>query len=271
MQSVMREIKVMLVILAALAVPAAGLAIPTVSVEPETTVVDSGDIFTVRVMVDAEADTMSNFQIFITYDTSVLQFVQAMEGSLYANSGLQTWFYFNEEPPGTCEVWDVIFPAESFVLAPGELCKLRFEALIDGESPIAFISVDLKDILRFPIEPLAWTDGHVIVGDQSGIEHRDPSTGELGLGRPFPNPAHRGTPVSILLSEEGSRQVLYPVSITDSRGRLVAELDAPVTSSPGCLVWNGRNRRGRDVGPGVYFFKIRTVEEVVCRRVVIVR
>jgi hypothetical protein len=265
------RIVVVLVVLVAVALPAVSPAVPTAYVEPETTAVESGEVFEVQVMVSADADIMSNFRVFVRYDTAVLEFVQALEGALYANSGFQTWFYFNEEPVGTCEVWDVIFPAGSFVLAPGELCKLRFEALHDGLSPVAFLSVDLKDIDRYPIEPVAWTDGCVLVGDLAGIDHTIPEDAESGIGQPLPNPACRGAAVSILLPDRGDLSVSCPVIITDSQGRVVATLDLSSQSLPGCFVWDGRNSDGKEAGAGVYFFRIGTGMEVVSRKVVIVR
>ena len=265
------RIVVALVVLVAGALPAVSPAVPMVYVEPETSAVDSGEVFETQVMVSADADTMSNFQVFATYDASVLEFVQAIEGSLYTNSGLQTWFYFNEEPPGTCEVWDVIFPAGSFLVAPGELCRLRFEALCDGYSPISFISVDLKDVDRYPIDPVAWTDGCVLVGYLAGIDHATYDLTESGVGQPFPSPAYRGTAVSILLPDRSEFPVTCPVTVTDSQGRLVATLDPSSKGPSGYLSWDGRNRAGQEAGAGVYFFKVDTGREVVSRKVVIVR
>jgi hypothetical protein len=265
------RIKAALLVLVIAALPASIHAMPTVSVEPETTVLDSGQVFEVAIMVSADANTMSNFQIFFRYDTAVLRFAQALEGSLYYSSGLQTWFHYSEEPPGTCEVWDVIFPSGSFIIAPGELCKLRFEALTDGESPIEFLSVALKDIDRYPIEPVDWTNGYVVVGDPSGFEQTAPFKESLSIGHPFPNPAYQGASVSLLLTNGSESAILCPVTITDSQGRLVATLDPSRISLPGYLIWNGRNRHGRKVSAGVYFFRICTEREVVSSSVVIVQ
>jgi len=131
----MNSARVIAVIFLLLAAPAVAGAIPTVHCEPETITVDSAEVFQIGVMVE-DLDTLANYQVIFTYDPAILEFVTAYEGSLYANSGFQTWFTVEEESLGTWEVWDVIFPALTYLLPPGELCRLEFRALRTGSSPI---------------------------------------------------------------------------------------------------------------------------------------
>jgi hypothetical protein len=184
----MRRSRILALVLTLCAVPAGVGAVPVVFCEPETITVDSAEVFQVGVRVD-QLDTLSNYQIIFTYDTTVLEFITAYEGSLYVNSGLQTWFTVEEESLGTWEVFDVIFPALTYLLPPGELCRLEFRALRTGLSPIEFLSVALTDRYREGIDPLTWRDGLVLVGDWAGVEDGAPRL-PSGIGFPEPNPTY---------------------------------------------------------------------------------
>ena len=250
-----------------LSVPIIVGAVPTVHCEPETITVDSAEVFQVGVMV-TDLDTLANFQVIFTYDCTVLEFVGAHEGSLYANSGFQTWFSVEEESLGTWEVWDVIFPALTYLLPPGELCRLEFRALRNGLSPIEFLSVALTDRYREAVDPLVWRDGFVIVGDLAGIENGGP--GSLpNVGFPWPNPTWGGVTVPIYLCEE-ARGRRISACVYDSLGRLVAGPTGVMeTTGPG-LVWDGYDSKGVKVPAGVYYVRVSGPEANTVRKVVVI-
>ncbi len=246
-------------------------AAPVVSIEPAVTIVDPNDLFELAVRIDAGVDTISNFQVIFDYDVSVIEFQEAIEGSLYTLSGNQTWFYFSESPPGTVEVFDVIFPAMSFVLPPGELTRLRFRAVADGVTEIRIFSIDVQDILRNSLTDVSTRNGTVCVGDAStgvGRGERDGRRWEIGY--PFPNPSRNETRVRLIPPPAGHRSPIR-VGMYDVAGRLVRELLPVPALSPGELIWDGRDGRGAPVAAGVYFFRLDTEIESVTRKVILVR
>jgi hypothetical protein len=251
--------------------PAGGVAAATVHCSPETVFVDSAEVFQVSVMVE-DLDTLSNFQVIFKYDCTVLEFIDAYEGSLYANSGLQTWFTVEEESTGTWEVWDVIFPALTYLLPPGELCKLEFRGLGTGHTPIEFLSVALTDRYREAITPVSWTDGHVFVGDFSGVYEGDAGPGgdQFRIGMPWPNPARGGTDIRAQVTM--LRERAEPdIAIYDSLGRVVARPDVLCASTGGVLVWNGRDAAGRNAPAGVYYIRAGGHGAAAARKVVLIR
>lgn len=264
----MRQAMVLVAVLLLLITPNAVGAVPTVHCEPETTTVDSAEVFQIAVMV-TDLDTLANFQIIFTYDHTVLEFVDAYEGSLYANSGLQTWFSVEEESVGTWEVWDVIFPALTYLLPPGELCRLEFRALRTGLTLIDFLSVALTDREREGIEPLAWRDGTVMVGDLAGVEGGD-SHGKHRIGLPQPNPTRGAVTVPLsLCGKDGERRI--SVGIYDTRGRLIAGLaDAMSNTGPG-LVWDGCDSNGRKAPAGIYYLRACGPEIDATRKIVMIK
>ncbi len=258
-------------ILVGLCLPALASAIPKVYIDPPVSYVDVNEEFDVQVMISAEADTFSNFQVFLEFDPGLLELVEVFEGSLYTESGLQTWFEWEEESAGLWEIFDVIFPAMSFVIAPGELAKVRFRALADGTSPLHFVSVAVKDIYRYPLLPLMWDDGIVHVGPVVGVGAEPLPALSWQLGPPVPNPSPGATRISLtgpLAVPAGA----FGVAVFDARGRLIRQLtDTFPAGGATSLLWDGQDSGGAAVPSGVYFFRLETPGETVSRRVVLVR
>ena len=263
----MSSARVIAAVFLLLAVPAVAGAIPTVYCEPETITVDSAEVFQIGVMVE-DLDTLANYQVIFTYDHTVLEFVTAYEGSLYANSGLQTWFTVEEESLGTWEVWDVIFPALTYLLPPGELCRLEFRALRTGSTPIEFLSVALTDRYREGVDPLTWRDGFVIVGDLAGVGGTGADHSSR-MGLPWPNPTYGGVRVPLLFSEACGAA---PVSadVYDSRGRFIAGLTEAGGIAGASLKWDGCDSAGREVPAGIYYIRANDAAAVT-RKVVLIR
>lgn len=262
----MSRVKVITSILLLLAVPTVAGAIPTVYCEPETSIVDSAEVFQIGVMV-ADLDTLANYQVIFRYDHTVLEFITAYEGSLYANSGLQTWFVVEEESLGTYEVWDVIFPALTYVLPPGELCRLEFRALRTGSTPIEFLSVALTDRYREGVDPLTWRDGFVVVGDLAGVDGDDAGPTH-GIGLPWPNPTYGCVRVPLMFPGVSGPPAVS-AGVYDSRGRLIAWLSERGGAAGATLKWDGCDYAGGEVPAGVYY--IRVADATVTRKVVVLR
>lgn len=136
---------------------------PMLSFLPDTSFVSVGDTFDVSLMIDAFVDTMSNFDVVFAFDPNVLEFVDAEAGSLYTSVGWQDFFNAEEESLGTWEVFQVIFPFDSYILPPGELAIMSFRAVNDGATDIFFRSATITDINRANIPGTVAQTGHVLV------------------------------------------------------------------------------------------------------------
>jgi len=240
---------------------------PEVSTAPVCSVVDRDDEFDVRILVNAEAETISTFQVVIRFDPDVIEWLGADEGSLYVNSGYTTWFVSEEESTGVWEVWDVVFPGGSFVVAPGELTTIRFRALADGYSDLEFLTAEVCDIERYPLENLAARDGAVCVGDVStGVGSGRPPPERIRLVGPVPNPAREGTRLFFSPAPAGGVGP-FRYAVFDARGRAVAS----GTGAGRSFSWDGRNGRGERAAPGVYFIRLLAAGESFTRRMVLIR
>jgi hypothetical protein len=115
-----------------------------------------------------------------------------------------------------------------------------------------------------------WTDAlHAEVYDDCGSGMDGEGAGRLFLGHNFPNPFNPSTVIAYSIPSPGG-----PVSLCvyDVSGRKVRTL-AEGRSGPGnfSVSWRGRDDAGRAVGSGVYFYKLQLGEEVIERKMVLLK
>lgn len=242
---------------------------PTVYIDPDTTLVGVGDPdFEVGILIDGAIDTFSNFQVVIQFDPSVISFVESLEGSLYTSSGHQTFPGENEQSPGVWEVFQVIFPFDSYVLAPGELARVKFAPVAAGTTSISFSSVVVTDIDRVAIPGAAGVGGLVQVGTSVGVGLPDEET-RFWLGRPFPNPSAESSSLRLAVPPGAARDAR--MAVYDVRGRLIRDFTRNVLSANREVSWDGRDENGAAAPSGVYFFKLDTSRGQVSRKLILVR
>lgn len=251
------------------------MAVPTIYADPELSVVDLGEIFEIRVMANADAETISSFDIVFQFDAETIKFLPpAIEGALFLNPPNPDWYTWfqagEEESTGTWEVFDVMLPGDSYVLAPGELCRLEFRAVAEGYTEIAFAQAWLTDRQRQYINPLVTVGARVCVGDLSSIDDRGGQRDGTRLGSPYPNPACEVVYIPLVFEP---KHFAGPASaaIYDAVGRLVTVTRCSSPVAPACLIWDGRDSSGRRAGPGTYFVRPCTSGEKATRKITLVR
>jgi hypothetical protein len=257
-------------ILCSFGLSALAYAVPTVSVEPPSIAVHPSEEFELQLWISAEADTISNYDVVFQFDPLIVQFVEAIEGSLYVNSGFSTWFAAEEESFGTWEVFDALLQAGSFVLAPGELVRLKFAALAPGISPVQLQSVVVTDIDRYPLDPLVWENGTVIVDQTDDVQSPDIEQTAWTLGAPHPNPSTAGTNV-VLSRAAGFAPSRPQLAVHDTNGRLIKRLDPTVVGSRCEFFWDGTDCQERSAPSGIYFLSLKTPVRTLARKVFLVR
>jgi hypothetical protein len=96
----------------------------------------------------------------------------------------------------------------------------------------------------------------------------DDSQSRIALYQNHPNPFAPSTTISFTLSE----QSLVDLSVYDVRGRLVTRLAHDVMV-PGRndAVWDGTDARGRRVGSGVYFYRLKAGDQKMTKRMALLR
>jgi hypothetical protein len=206
--------------------------------------------FDLSFRVGACADSIASFQLYMSFDPSKVQLLQATEGTLYSQSGYMTWFISEQVSPGFWHFFDTVFGAGTHVTPPGELLRLRFKALTPGHTQAHVDTIRMTDVRRDALPVSGFQHGEIFVVPTAGVVD-DPGAG-LWLGPATPNPFAGA--VEIPFAAPASRGPLA-AAVYDARGRLVADLDAGA-SGVGTLVWDGRCADGREAPSAVYFVRV---------------
>ena len=91
---------------------------------------------------------------------------------------------------------------------------------------------------------------------------------ELFLGNAYPNPFNPCTTIEYALPATGHVRL----SVYDLSGRLVCRLvDGVVPAGYHATVWHGRDAVGRGVSSGTYFSRLEVGDEVLIRRMMLVK
>ena len=126
---------------------------PLVSFEPLRTHVVPGDLCTLQVVVDDAVDSLSCMDIFIAFDTSLVECTAALEGALYKQVGYPSFFRWKLVAADTADAVDCFLGYRSYFLTPGELVSFVFRAKKIGISHVCFTQARLWDIDRVEFSP----------------------------------------------------------------------------------------------------------------------
>ncbi len=154
-----------------------------------------------------------------------------------------------------------------------ERVKVELSALIplNGEIVVRFLACDVN----LPSLVEAAVDDFLLEGFTStttaapGWEPQGHAFAGLRQNRPNPfRPAGGATRISFSLQNGAEARL----EVFDIAGRLVRTLAAgDHGSGEHEVVWNGRDERGHDVSSGVYFYRLRSGEQKLARRMLLIR
>ncbi|MFH1865842.1 MAG: cohesin domain-containing protein [Candidatus Eisenbacteria bacterium] len=227
-------------------------AAPHVFFEPASVILQPGESEELSFRVAPCEDSISGYQLYVSFDPSVVELVSATQGSLYAYSGHPTWFIPEEEEPGLWHFFDTVMGTGTYVTPPGELLHLEFEALDYGDTEVHIESILLADIDRENLPVGSYEHAHIFVVPLTGVEE---GGGTARLGPAYPNPFTAGTAVPFYAPGSAGDAV---AEIYDVRGRLVRRIPLPGGVLEGELAWDGKDERGQVVPSSVYFLRMTT-------------
>lgn len=239
---------------------------PSVFFDPGETVVVPADTFLMTFRVDAPEDSISGYQLYLSFDPGVVSLEAAEQGSLYAESGHTTWFRPEELAPGVWRFFDTVMGENTYVAPPGELLRLTFAAVDSGMTQAHVDTIRLADVRREDLPVGNFEHGEIEVLGPTGVDEE--LEDRIRLGRPSPNPFGRGTSVSFGMApgRESARAGIYDVA-----GRLVRRLSVGTDGDAGLIRWDGRDAGGRAAPPAVYFMIVSRGADRACAKLVKVR
>ncbi len=225
-------------------------AVPDVFVQPDVVSADPEDVFELSVRMPATGDSIASYQLYLSFDPDVVELTDAQEGTLYVFSGYMTWPRFEEVSPGFWHFFDTLMGVGSYIEPPGEILRLTFQALADGETETSADTLRMTDVRR-EAYPVVTFDPATITVPGTGIE--EVQSALLRVGPATPNPFSVGTTIAyaVPLGTSGWRAGIYDVS-----GRSVRTLAIPAGSTGGDFFWDGRSDAGEETAAGVYLLRL---------------
>jgi hypothetical protein len=225
-----------------------------VSFSPESSAVNVGNTFLVNVFVDSNA-LVHGFEIVVDYDEELLDVLEVTEGSLLKITGYST-FWFVAANLDSVHVNDALL-GRAEVNGPGQLFRMKFKAIKEGNSNLNFNFVDIRDITNtaIPSNPI---NGYISIGLTSVIDEHSKQSNlleEYSLAQNYPNPFNSSTQIEYSLPEE----TYVLLQIHNINGQLIKTLVEDI-QSPGLQTtyWNGKDCRGMSVASGLYFYTLKT-------------
>lgn len=216
---------------------------------PEDQHVAVGEAGSLAVILDAEIEVRT-FEIWISFDTTLVTDLAGHPGQLFANSGCPLFPFFDEEEPGSFYSGCVTMGPTCFLTGPGELFRWDFEGLDNGICHVQVDSLVLYNPLADVIEGVSLSGTTIVVGTVSSVN--TPSAQRLTLAL-APNPFNPRTTISF----GGQPDESVSVEVFDLRGRRLATLWRGILGTePGNVQWDGTDGKGRSVPGGAYLFRI---------------
>jgi hypothetical protein len=261
---------------AAAAALALGLLVPaatagqavSVSVEPAETRIAPGEFCTLYVHVGGEVDSLSCSGFRLGFDPSVVSCEAAGKWGLYTSTPFPTFFDWGLPSADTVRVEGCVLGYRTYVLPPGALYMIVFEAVDAGLTDVTIGTAELWDIDRYPLEEQVTGAGTIIVTTQTGGRVPGPGAGSLSN---FPNPFNPATTL-VLEIPEGVGLTKTEIDIYDPAGRLVRRLfSGPVPAGRSEFRWDGLDDSGSAVGSGVYLALSRSGSLSLERKLVLLR
>jgi hypothetical protein len=248
-----------------------GMTAQTVSVwvEPAETRIAPGEICTLYVHVDDGVDSLSCAWCSLGFDSTVVSCVSASKGELYDEASFPTFFDPDVPSADTISLTACVLGYRSYIIPPGSLFEIRFEALAPGQTYVEIGTVSVFDIDRYGLEEDIGQRGMIIVTTQTGGTVPTPEGGRLSN---YPNPFNPATTIVLELPTDSDFGHTTEVDIYDPAGRRVRRLFSGI-AVPGQneFYWDGTSGSGSAVSSGLYMAVSRTGSLRLERKLVLIR
>jgi hypothetical protein len=243
---------------AALAAPPARAQSIHVALTPPVTSVAVGDTFNIDITVMEPGLAFNAYDAVVTYDPSVLTFLQrspiSLQEGTYMKSACGNTFHRFTAAGDSLVIAHSLLCAGVSLTGPGQLYRLHFRADHAGDTWVRFRPGRLKFYNEgIRITPVV-SDDALVSSNVVGVVPPATTT-RLALAS-APNPAPGGETTFTVESPLAGPQ---EVTIHDARGRRVQTLDlGSLPAGAHRVAWNGRDAQGRRVAPGLYLATLRT-------------
>jgi hypothetical protein len=255
-----------------------------VSCDPQTSIISTpGGMekkFSVNLVVDGNADSLTQCEIYLSCDKTIIAIDSVSMGSIWEGTGGFVFKDVEINPTDSDQVYILysLMGAEIFLEGPGVLATVRFRTRGYGQSDLVFDSLVLRgSVGPDSILPSKGIKGKVIVQSGTGIDNSTDGENVIfgySLGQNYPNPFNPNTCIDFDLP----RSCQVKLEIYNILGSKVKTLvNEKLNSGHQFVTWDGKDDQGKEVASGVYFYRLsatsagKTEEFSLTKRMLLLR
>jgi hypothetical protein len=248
-----------------------------VSFNPDTSYVTvvGGTVkkFYVEIVVDENADSIAQCDIYLRCNKSVLVVDSVFMGSIWEGIGGMVWKEFDIEPVDSNRVYILysITQADLYTHGPGVLARVRFRTRGIGESDLVLDSLFLSGPNYYGDIASKAIQGKVYVQESSDVENTTDEADVIAgysLWQNYPNPFNPETDISFSLPEKTEVSLIIYNILGERIQTLVSGYMRAGTHT---VHWNGRDEAGNLVSSGIYFYRLKTDGFVETKKMVLMK
>jgi len=237
----------------------------------------AGDTITVELEVPEAGLQFNAYDAYVEYDPGALTFLRAddlsdQEGPLMREACNQTFHVFDVASDSTyLEIHHSLLCSGTYLTGPGVIYRLRFLCRdVDTDTTLRLLRGSPTETRFFAnglfVTPLRTTDVQIRIG-AGDVTATPPDAPRLELSA-APNPFNPRTTLRFELVSSAS----VDLRIYDLAGRHVRRLASGLhAAGEHRVLWDGCDRRGREVPSGVYLVRLRAGEWTATERLTLVR
>jgi hypothetical protein len=148
----------------------------------------------------------------------------------------------------------------------GDLIKIQFQALAEGDISLNYLTTDLRDTSNNQIPVISY-NGVIHVIGPTYVNVKTQNSLDVGL-RSYPNPFNSSTMIEYTAKYDADTD-FYIYSITGEEV-LSYKVDA-ISGRNISFTWNGKNKNGGSVPSGIYFLMARNASDIKIIKIVLLK
>jgi hypothetical protein len=229
--------------------------------------------FSVDIVVDENADSLAQCEMYVRCNKNVLAVDSVSMGSIWQGTGGYIIKNVQIEPTDSNQVFILygIMQFDAYAHGPGVLATVRFRTRGIGESDLVFDSLVLRGTLEQPIIPSKAIPGKVYVVEGTDVENGFDETNVIpgySLLQNYPNPFNPSTCVEFDLART-SQVKLEIYNILGSKVKTLVNDKLSVGHKS--ITWDGKDDQGKKVASGIYFYRLKTEEFSSTKRMLLLK
>ncbi len=237
--------------------------LPVVKVSPAEIYIELSEVGELFVRVE-NISGLRAYSIKLSYDSQKLRCLSIIRSTFFSN--WNTFFFTMIDSNANQINVDEAILGVGHENGSGDLFKVQFLALAEGDVDINFVSADLRDTLNNLIE-VQTENGIVHIVNPTSVEDFQADF-KINKITAYPNPFNASTRVEYV-SDSNEETELAIYSIT---GEKVFSLDSSNQSDNVIsFIWNAKDTNGNILPSGIYFLVARTINELSTYKLILLK